>query len=496
MYLEWNKFRKRAIKLIWICVLIFLLSSLVPSTRAGTESKFDSSKVDAYIEQAMDRLGIPGASVGIVRGKTVLYTKGYGTAGPGQGPVTPQTPFVLGSTSKSVTAMAVMQLVDKKEIELNAPVQRYLPWFRLADETASAKITVRHLLEQTSGLSTYEGQVTLVSDDIPLQDFIRKMKDVPLAAPVGFKYQYCNLNYAILGGVVEAVSRQTFGDYVKEHIFKPLKMSHSTAYASEARAYGLASGYQSVFGMVVPTFRKDRVAGVPDGSLISSAEDMTHYLIAQMNGGRYKERSVLPPDRVREMHQPYAYTGDQAYYGMGWGITDKRVEHSGSTENTSSYLTMEGEYGIVLLLNSADSIVSYDEVPLGVLKLLKGQEPNVEDLPSMKRTHLRIVLFLILVVITTILPLKWMFGRKRNIDQEETVDKARNRWRTYAVKAGIAIVYLVIPVAVLIGFPKLMTPWSVAFAFQPGISHFMVIYSFILLSIGVLNIVLWVRKKS
>ena len=106
----------------------------------------------------MDAQRIPGLALGIVQGDEIVHLRGFGEADSSGRAVTPQTPFIIGSLSKSVTALAVMQLVEAGKVELDAPVQRYLPWFRVADEEASAEITVRHLLNHTSGLSTKTGR--------------------------------------------------------------------------------------------------------------------------------------------------------------------------------------------------------------------------------------------------------------------------------------------------------------------------------------------------
>lgn len=121
--------------------------------------------IDAYVEQQMRRLNIPGASLAIVEGDQIVRLRGFAHGSsrtrPGGEAPTPQTPFILGSTVKSITALAVMQLVEAGKVELDAPIQRYLPWFRVADPQASAQMTVRHLLNQTSGLPILPGKVWL-----------------------------------------------------------------------------------------------------------------------------------------------------------------------------------------------------------------------------------------------------------------------------------------------------------------------------------------------
>src|SRR5215207_2984258 len=142
---------------------------------------------------------IPGLALGIVEGDRIAYVRGFGTADDSEREVTPQTPFIIGSVSKSLTALAVMQLVEANRIVLDAPVQRYLPWFRVADEKASAEITVRHLLNHTSGLSTKTGrtyQGDSDTSDTALEQAVRKLDDFELTEPVGSKHQYSTVNYS------------------------------------------------------------------------------------------------------------------------------------------------------------------------------------------------------------------------------------------------------------------------------------------------------------
>ncbi len=114
--------------------------------------------IDRYIENRMKTYKIPGIALGIVNDDSIVYLKGYGIADDNGRIVTPQTPFLLASVTKSFTALGIMQLVEEGKIDLDAPVQKYLPWFRVADVKASSKITVRHLLNQTSGFSTLDGR--------------------------------------------------------------------------------------------------------------------------------------------------------------------------------------------------------------------------------------------------------------------------------------------------------------------------------------------------
>ena len=137
------------------CLLVLLaLSFRALPGAAAPRDPTDFAAIDRYVEQELQATRLPGLALGIVQGDQIVHLRGFGIADPSGRPVTPQTPFIIGSLSKSFTALAIMQLVEAGKVELDTPVQRYLPWFRVADAQASAQITVRHLLNQTSGLST------------------------------------------------------------------------------------------------------------------------------------------------------------------------------------------------------------------------------------------------------------------------------------------------------------------------------------------------------
>lgn len=193
---------------------------------------------------------IPGLALSIVHSDEIVYTQGYGVADPDGTPVTPQTPFILCSLSKSFTALAIMQLVEAGEIELDASVQTYLPWFTMAGPEPAERITVRHLLTHSSGLSYLVGDKDLVNPDVSedaLETHIRKLADYKLTRPVGESFGYNNTGYDMLGLIVQTVSGQSFEDYVKEHIFSPLEMTNSYKSKLEADANGLAAGYTYFF---------------------------------------------------------------------------------------------------------------------------------------------------------------------------------------------------------------------------------------------------------
>src|SRR6266567_6127103 len=193
--------------LLLLLALPFMALPVLAAPQAGVP---DIASIDAYISAQMQANHIPGMALGLVHNDQVVHLRGFGRADQSGRVVTPQTPFLIGSLTKSFTAMAIMQLVEAGKIDLDAPVQRYLPWFRVADLTASASITVRHLLSHTSGISRYVGRVQFASNGNATADQrVRELAAVDLTHPPGEVFQYSNSNYVVLGLLIQVVSGQS-----------------------------------------------------------------------------------------------------------------------------------------------------------------------------------------------------------------------------------------------------------------------------------------------
>ena len=347
------------------------------------QAETDFATIDSYITDQLNDLNIPGMALGIVQDDQIAHLQGFGEADSSGRTVTPQTPFYLASVSKSFTALAVMQLVEAGQIDLDAPVQEYLPWFELADKGAAARITVRNLLNHTSGISKKDGNRFWASEQ-GLEEFVRDFDTVQPTQPVGKTYQYSNINFGIAGLIVEKVSGQPYGDYVTQHIFEPLAMRHSYASRTRALADGLAEGHHFVYGFPFGSERGMPPASLPSGGLIASAEDITHYLIAQLDAGRYGDTSILSPQGISELHAPaIPRTPEDHHYAMGWnaGTVDgiPLVFHDGDDGNFRSMIILmpDSRSGFVVLANATgyEQMSQVPAVALGVFNMLNGKPP-------------------------------------------------------------------------------------------------------------------------
>jgi len=387
----------------------------------GLSQDYSYEEIDAYVEEQLKALNIPGASLAIVEGDQIVHMKGFGVSGPESETPTPQTPFIICSLTKSVTALAIMQLVEAGKIDLDDPVQLYLPWFTLADPQAAAQITVRHLLNQTSSLSFVDGSMALVNwDDSPdaNEKQARELATFKPTRPVGSAFEYSNVNYNLLGLIIEAASGEEYANYVQSHIFAPLDMTHSYTSKAVARQNGMSTGYISWFGfpMAVPDLPYAS-GSLPSGQLISSAEDMAHYMIAQLNGGRYGDAQILSPEGITEMHSPAVDATtmdvDLGYYGMGWFVqqTDQGVSlwHDGTGPDYYAYMALlpDQNRGLVLLFNTNEFMINLalKFVGGGAASLLAGVQPESIPwavIPWSLRAFLIIPLFQILGVLLTL----------------------------------------------------------------------------------------------
>lgn len=346
-----------------------------------------------YLTNACRNFSLPGLAVAIVQGSEVIYSSGFGAAAPGR-PVTPQTPFILGSLSKSFTALAVMQLVEQGKVKLDASVQTYIPWFyvtghngSVSGDNLSAQVTVRHLLCHISGLPRYEGRDLLSGKGGKMLEqvvrglrFVKLIKPIGITEPVGGEFQYSNLNYAVLGLLVEVVSGQSYGSYIEEHISRPLHMHTSFTSEPVAVQHGLSQGHRWWFGFPVPFHAPYLEEAIPAAFVISSAQDMAKYLIACLE----QTDTLLSREGFRElfgiqgiMHK----SKDNFNYAFGWRVGmyegEEMLRHGGEVSNfRADMVLLPGRnLGVVVFANANNGMIAQlglDQIALPVMRILMG----------------------------------------------------------------------------------------------------------------------------
>lgn len=460
----------------------------------------DLAAIDAYVMAQMRTQRIPGLALGIVHGKQIVHLRGFGVATPQGRPVTPQMTFVIGSLTKSFTSLAIMQLAEAGKLELDAPVQRYIPWFSLADPDASAQIALRHLLAHTSGIPRFVGRALLAGKgEKTIEQHVRELGAVDPAGLVGATFQYSNANYLVLGLVIQIVSGQSYEEYIRQHILDPLEMGHS--FLSEAKAVqdGMATGYRWWFGVPLPADLPYLPDALPAGFLISSAEDMAHYLIAHLNGGQYGDATILSPTGIAELHRPEVPIGSTcAHYGMGWvseeinGIA--MLTHAGDTANfhADMILLLESQWGLIMLTNANNALVGQVvatgklgtwRIAAGVASLLARRQPPTPRLNF--RTY-----YLMLnsaVVLVSGLQL-WSLARLL-----QPGHRSHQGWPPILFQHAVPLMWeVMVPLKLLRGLPKWSdAPWSMLKLYAPDCSYWLTLVLLPLsLMMGALRVVL------
>ncbi|MEE6258279.1 serine hydrolase domain-containing protein [Plantactinospora sonchi] len=373
-----------------------MLPAAVPArgNPTPTEPPGDSSvpdrlgEVAAYLRRHMTDTRTPGFAYAIVQGDRVVGQGAWGVDGDGRR-ITVDTPFVLGSVTKSFTGLAVMQLVEAGRVELDQPVRRYVPWLRLADESVAARITVRQLLTHTTGLPQVAAMgLTDRYDNTPdgLARSVRDLAAVRVTAEPGGLHQYSDANYQILGVLVEEVTGQPYGEHLRRSVLDPLGMSRSAATEAEARSLGgIPAGHRYYVGhprRFAPPFDG---SGVSYGFLAASLTDVTHYVMAQLNDGRYADRSVLSAPGVAQLHTGLAGTSGTGRYAMGWrddtlsGTGERIVWHAGATANFFGHIVLVpgSDLAVVVLGNSYSLAMDppLTSAAFNAVQILRGGTP-------------------------------------------------------------------------------------------------------------------------
>lgn len=330
---------------------------------------FDAVAVDAYVEAQRARAAIPGVALVVVRGGEILHAAGYGVDGAGA-PMTADTPLYVASISKAFTAAAVMQLVEADLVSLDAPVRDYLPEFSMADPRAST-ITVRQLLDQTSGMSDRTFRQWRWPAPFTLEEAVAELRTARLAAAPGSRWSYHNPNYTVAARLVEVVSGLPFEDYMRRMLFAPLGMADTWSVNRAREPEGMAPGHIYLFGRPYPARSPPFfIAGA--GGMISTASDMGRWLLVQTGGAN----SVLSAEGLADTH---AASASAPGYALGWNVhPDGRLSHSGDLAAYSAHATFfqteaGGGDGLVVLTNAANAPSA--DIALGVLALMQSREP-------------------------------------------------------------------------------------------------------------------------
>ncbi len=313
-----------------------------------------------FARDEIARLQVPGAAVGVLH-DGAIYAGGVGvTSLENPLPVTTQTLFQIGSTSKTVTATALMQLVEERRVDLDAKVRVYLPRFRLQSEADAARLTVRDLVTHHTGYVGDYFRDTGRGDDA-ITRIVAKMANSPQLVPAGTVFSYSNAAFYVLAHIVETIRGKPFEEVIREQVFKPLGMTLSFYFPEECMTHRVASGH-------IVTRDGPKVArrwhmwrsGAGGGGVISNVIDQMRY--AALHVGVVDAQSVLSRDSVAFMQRVQRAAGSMCEsIGIAWMLDDagggqRLVKHGGATNGQLSSFEMVPSKGFaVSVLTNADA---------------------------------------------------------------------------------------------------------------------------------------------
>jgi CubicO group peptidase (beta-lactamase class C family) len=316
-------------------------ASQVALTTAPVDDAALRAAVDSIVERTLNKPGAVGFSVAVARGDKVIISKGYGLADVELNvPADANTIFRIGSVTKQFTAAMIMRMVEQGKISLDDDLAKYVPEFPMQGH----KVTIRQLLNHTSGIPSYtdlgEEWEKVRPLELTHEQMIALVKDKPFDFEPGEKWKYNNTGYYLLGMIIEKVSGQTYAECMMAGFFKPLGLKHTRYDVTAEIVKGRAQGYSVEKGVL----ENDAPLGMSQpfaaGSLISTAEDLIRWQMA-LNAG---DGQVVSSDSYKQMTTPTILpSGRNTEYGFGLGIDEweghKRISHGGGINGFTSSLS-------------------------------------------------------------------------------------------------------------------------------------------------------------
>ncbi len=321
---------------------------------------------DEVVTDAMKKFEVPGTAIAIVKNREVIYAKGFGLRDvEKQLPVTADTIFAIGSSSKAFTTFVLGTLVDEGRIEWDKPVRNYIPWFKLHDPSMTERLSVRDLVTHRSGMPRHD-LVWYNNYDATRESLVRKMAYLEPSADLREKWQYNNLMYLTAGYLTEVMTGKTWEDAVRDRVLDPLGMKRTNFSVQDSQKDSdFAQPYGKREGKIEKMpFRPITNVG-PAGSINSSVNEMARWATAHLNGGKYGDKKIAEAATVDDMHRPYMTTGASSEfpeivggeYALGWLVDTyrghRRVQHGGNIDGFSANVVLfpKDGVGMVVLTN-------------------------------------------------------------------------------------------------------------------------------------------------
>ena len=354
-----------------IFTLTLLLLICYPSF---SQNAFISDSLDIYIHREMKRWDVPGIAVAIVKDGKVIASKGYGVQNihKPEKKVNENTLFQIASNSKAFTATSIALLAYQKRLSLDDKVTRWMPGFKLKDTFATREVTIRDLLCHRLGLETFQGDMLNWGSNLSRKDIIANLQNIDPIYSFRSHFGYCNAGFLTAGEIIPLVTDTTWDDFIEYNIFKPLQMNRTTT-----AWYGIYTDTNACQPYTLCEGKLERLPFVnidnlgPAASINSSVKDLSHWLLMQLDSGRYDGRQVIPypvlqatrtsNTIINDQNNPYFPSKHFQTYGLGWFLEDyngvKVIRHDGGANGfvTTTCIIPELNLGIAVLTNTDEN---------------------------------------------------------------------------------------------------------------------------------------------
>jgi CubicO group peptidase (beta-lactamase class C family) len=373
----------------FLIVSLILALASVSASFAVQEQQPDFSQLERVVLEELKETNTPGATVAIVSGDRVIYTKAFGTSNVETGaPMTPEMLFRIGSTTKMFTATALVTFAVEGRLKLDDAIGKHVDGL----DPKIAGLTAHQLLTHTAGVID-EAPMYGDHDDSAMGRTIRSWKEDQLFTEPGRIISYSNPGYWLAGFVVESISKKPFADHMSESIFKPLGMTSTTFRPTVAMTYPLAQGHNGV-GRLTPTVVRpfaDNAASWPAGSMFTNVRDLSRFIIAFMNGGKLDGKQVLARQVIAELSTPQVSIPSQpgAKYGYGLMISNYRgvrvVEHGGSRSGYGSVIKMAPDHRFAVIVLGNRTGVALNKTAEKAMELMLPLKPKEAETPKQEQ---------------------------------------------------------------------------------------------------------------
>ncbi|MCW5912147.1 MAG: serine hydrolase [Cyclobacteriaceae bacterium] len=361
-------------KQILTIAFVFCVSILVAQKKVAPDTRL--AGLDAELQKVLDTWKTPGFAVAIVEKNKIIYAKGFGYRDyESRQPVTPNTLFAIGSCSKAFTSAVLGQLRNEKKLELEDKPSKYIPELQFFNDNMTNNIRVRDLMSHRTGLPRHDYSWYLFPSDSK-DSLIQRIAYQEPFAEVREKYYYNNFMFLAQGVIAEKITGKTWEENISERFFKPLGMNRSNLSITELqKADDVALGYGLENESTIKKMDYYHIAGMaPAGSINSSVNEMSNWVITWINGGKFNGKEIIPAGYRSEAISSQMVVGAAlpdktnadlhlSNYGYGWFLSSYkghyRVEHGGNIDGFSASTSFfpSDSVGIVVLVNQNGSSV-------------------------------------------------------------------------------------------------------------------------------------------